>query len=77
MGKRKIKTFLVMVSAVFLSLFLFTDSACVEEKVNINDLDQLSIDLITEAEYNLNDFVVYSIDNGFQFICYALKKRFL
>lgn len=39
-----------MVSAVFLSLFLFTDSVSVEAKVNINDLDQLSIDLITEAE---------------------------
>lgn len=50
MKKMKIKTFLVMVSAVFLSLFLFTDSVSVEEKVNINDLDQLSIDLITEAE---------------------------
>lgn len=61
MGKRKIKTFLVMVSAVF----LFIDSASVEEKVNINDLDQLSIDLITETEYNLNDFIVYLIDNGF------------
>ena len=50
MKKMKIKTFLVMVSDVFLSLFLFTDSVSVEEKVNINDLDQLSIDLITEAE---------------------------
>lgn len=60
-----------MLSAVFLSLFLFTDSASAEEKVNINNLDQLSIDLITEAGYNLKDIVVYLIDNGFQFICYA------
>lgn len=44
------ETLLVIMLAVFLSLFLFTDYASVEEKVNINDLDQLSIDLITEAE---------------------------
>ena len=71
------ETLLVIMLAVFLSLFLFTDSVSVEEKVNINDLDQLSIDLITEEEYNLNEINRCILNRQrISIICYA-KKSFL
>lgn len=71
------ETLLVIMLAVFLSLFLFTDYASVEEKVNINDLDQLSIDLITEEEYNLNEINRCILNRQrISIICYA-KKSFL